>query len=343
MYKACVGSGQCGYSLCGAVGGMIVHHNHVVGKRSFLRQSAPYSIEYSLHPVANGYYHRCLHRKILLSEIWTGIVVRVYQRPDGFEMRSNGLLHLYLHVAVGRIHIVKLLHTAGTQIGLFLGIQILVDVEQPPHPAQIQTQVVESGIAVVGRRVLHIAVQQRGIDEQERTEIEIVAHAALLVVGHRMRTPHAILYRPVVAVHQCRVGIVCHAQHTFSCRHAQCHVDGLCQQHHILGRGPHGNLTYRGAANHAVCRHHRASLGHINGCTGMCGCHYQVYIMYRPAVAQRLYQRSYTTHISTRQKTVYLSSHIFICNVCYVSLFLHRLRTYTSHVHSASLFFANVQ
>ena len=45
------------------------------------------------------------------------------------------MLHLDLHLAVARVHIVELLDARGAEIGLFLGIQFLVDVEQLPVAA----------------------------------------------------------------------------------------------------------------------------------------------------------------------------------------------------------------
>ena len=69
-------------------------------------------------------------------------------------MGRYGLLHLYLHLAVGGVDVVELLLAAFPQVAFLLGIQIFVEVEQRSLSAQLQPEVVEARIAEVGRRLV---------------------------------------------------------------------------------------------------------------------------------------------------------------------------------------------
>ena len=97
------------------------------------------------------------------------------------------LLHLYLHLAVGRVHVVKLLLAAGSEVGLLLCIKTFVQVEQRTLAAQEQPEGIEPCILVValrvGRRKL---VHERRLDEQQRPEVEVIAQRTQLVVDGRV-------------------------------------------------------------------------------------------------------------------------------------------------------------
>ena len=91
-------------------------------------------------------------------------------------MGRNGLFHLYLYVAVLRVDIVKLLLAAGAQVGFLLGVERLVQVQQRALTAQEEAQGVESGVFVVALRVGGSKLMyERRLDEQHRTEVEVIA------------------------------------------------------------------------------------------------------------------------------------------------------------------------
>ena len=81
-------------------------------------------------------------------------------------MRRHHTLHLLLNLNVGGVDIIKLLLTARTQVGLFLGIEILVEMKDGTLAAEIETQVVPGSITPTAIFTLaHIVVQKLGIKE----------------------------------------------------------------------------------------------------------------------------------------------------------------------------------
>ena len=136
--------------LCSVVGRMIVHHNDVILERSLLRQCAVNGVTYCLFAVAHGNDDRSLHVEVLLVKVGLGVICSVNQRPHGLKMGSNGTLHLYLHLAVGRVYIVKLLHAACPCVAFLFRIKIFIYMEHAPVAAQIEPQLVPPGIFVVG-------------------------------------------------------------------------------------------------------------------------------------------------------------------------------------------------
>ena len=80
-------------------------------------------------------------------------------------MAGGHLLHLYLHLTVGRIHVVKLLFAGSTCIALHLGIEQLIQVQYLTLTTQVETQVVESAILIFRRGLMsplaqHVATYQ---------------------------------------------------------------------------------------------------------------------------------------------------------------------------------------
>ena len=131
------------------------------------------------------------------------MVARVYPGPDGFQVGGGGLLHLYLHVAVGRVHVVKLLHAAGPRVLFHLGVEVLVQVQQLALAAQVEPEVVESGILIGGEFWLTGPVaKQLAAYQQQRAEVEVVAHRACLIVngGMPLHAPCPVLGSLLVVV-----------------------------------------------------------------------------------------------------------------------------------------------
>ena len=65
-------------------------------------------------------------------------------------MACGHLFHLYLHLAVGRVHIVELLLARGSHVALYFSIKQLVQMEQLTLTTQIKPQVIESTIYIMG-------------------------------------------------------------------------------------------------------------------------------------------------------------------------------------------------
>ena len=65
----------------------------------------------------------------MLAEVGTGVMGCVYQCPDGVEVLGCNLLHLHLNVAVAWVYIVELAFATLAKVGLYLCVEILVEVE----------------------------------------------------------------------------------------------------------------------------------------------------------------------------------------------------------------------
>ena len=101
---------------------MIIHHNDIVFECCLLLQRTSHGIEDSLLAISHGDNHRGLNGEVLFVEVGILVVVGIHKCSDGIEMACSHLLHLYLHVAVGGIDIVKLLHSACPEVAFLLGV-----------------------------------------------------------------------------------------------------------------------------------------------------------------------------------------------------------------------------
>ena len=97
---------------------MVVNDDDIVFEGRFLLQGALHGIGNGLGAVEDGNDDRGLHGKLLLVEVDVAIERRVDLGTDGSQVGRGGLLHLYLYVAVGRVHIVELLDAGGSGVGL---------------------------------------------------------------------------------------------------------------------------------------------------------------------------------------------------------------------------------
>ena len=61
-------------------------------------------------------------------------------------MGGGSVFHLYLHLAVTRVHVVELLHTRGTGIQFLFRIKFLIDMEQLSVSAQEETEFTQTHI-----------------------------------------------------------------------------------------------------------------------------------------------------------------------------------------------------
>ena len=127
-------------------------------------------------------------------------------------MACGGLLHLHLHFTVARIDIVELSLATLTEVGLDLCVEIFVDMEDLGFSADVQAQVVESGILVVCLLLFGgIVVQKRRAYKYELSEVEVVANAALLVVDGGMLLGQSVLLYVAVGVHHSGTAVGSHA------------------------------------------------------------------------------------------------------------------------------------
>ena len=118
------------------------------------------------------------------------------------------LFHLYLHLAIAGIHIVELLDAGGTGVLFFLGIELLVDMEELPVTTEEEPEVIKAGILIIVLASLHgIGVEQGSLDEDQTAEIKVVADTAELVVDNRMLSAFSFDEVIVVGVGHCSIRI----------------------------------------------------------------------------------------------------------------------------------------
>ena len=153
MYQSLVV--QAVQEFCGLVGGVIIHHDDIKLKARLLPKGTLYGIHDGLLTVVYGDDHRCLDLKLLFVEVRTAIESGVYLSPDGSEMSRCRMFHLYLNLTVTGVDIVELFHSRGSEVGLFLSIETLVDVEYLSLTAQEESEGIESGILIVVFTCLH--------------------------------------------------------------------------------------------------------------------------------------------------------------------------------------------
>ena len=95
---------------------MIVYHDDVKLEVGLLSQRTLHSISHRLFAVEDGDDDRCLVFKILLTEVGLAVEGGVYQGTHLAQILGACLFHLYLHLAVARVYIVKLLLAALTGV-----------------------------------------------------------------------------------------------------------------------------------------------------------------------------------------------------------------------------------
>ena len=123
---------------------MVIHHDYIILEVCFLRKGTFHSILDCLLTVEDRNHDGGLHLKLLFTEVDILILGNIYHSAYLTEMGSACLFHLYLHLAVGWVHIVELLLTRGTQVVLFFRIQVFVEMKQGSFPTEEQAQVIEA-------------------------------------------------------------------------------------------------------------------------------------------------------------------------------------------------------
>ena len=214
---------------------MVVDHNHVERKLCPLRQCTLYSIANGLCTIEDGNHHRCLNGKILLVEVDVSIRGGVNQRMYCFQMLRARRLHLDLYVAVAWVHIVELPLAALARVEFYGGVEQLVQMEQLLLATEEEAQVVPTGKAVYVACVAILLLcvgglcpsfRQRGAQQYQRSEVEVVAQRTFLIIDDGMLDDSLLathrLFFQIVTVDHCRlrlVGSSCHAGQRIGTRH----------------------------------------------------------------------------------------------------------------------------
>ena len=238
-------------------------------------------------------------------------------------MGRGSRFHLYLHLAVGRVHVVELLHAAGAEVALFLGVEEFIQVKQAALATQEQAQSIEAGILITHLgHLLRILMQERRTDEHQASEVEIVADGAWLVVDDGMRhtrsdglavTLLAVLFI-AVAIDQGGIRVGSHAHHTHGGVEAQQQRGVLGVEQHEVCRHLAFYFPDGGLRLHAVDDHKRA-VGRCLVLGSHLAAHHQKYMMYHSRAPHLLDGGFHLRKILAGQKTVNLFSHSFFWNM----------------------------
>jgi len=214
-------------------------------------------------------------------------------------MGRTGLFHLYLHVAVGGIHIVKLFHTRSPQVSLLLGIQVFIQVQDTSLTAQEEAQVVESGILIVALTVAGgIFVQQRGAQQPQAAEVEVVAQRTFLIVYHGMQLALALLHRIAVAIHHRSTFVGGHEHQALQSRATQRQRLCLHAEQHVVGYGVLGHFHHEVATGQIV-RHDETTVLRSLCLFSQQWADHQVDMSDRTTLAQMGHQGLYVSHCAT--------------------------------------------
>ena len=174
----------------GAVGGVVVDDDDVVGERCLLGKCTLHGIANGLGPIKDWNDHRGLGREILLVEIDVSIGCGVDKCAECIEMSRAGAFHFNLHIAVARIYVVELPLATLACVQFDGRVEHLVQVEQQPLAAQRQTKVVPSGKPIgritLGRSLFCPFLDRRRAEKHERAKVEVVAQRSFLIVDDRM-------------------------------------------------------------------------------------------------------------------------------------------------------------
>ena len=184
---------------------VVVDHDDIVFEVGLLREGRVDGVADGLLAVVDGDDDGCLYVELLFVEVRTTVVRGVYLGADLRQMGRGSLLHLNLHLTVAWVHVVELLHARGTGVEFFFRIEFLVDMEQFAAAAQEEAQGIEACMAVVALAGLHgKRMEQCCLDEQQRSEVEVIADAAQLVVDDGVGHTLAVDEVEVVGIdHRC--------------------------------------------------------------------------------------------------------------------------------------------
>ena len=155
---------------------MVIDDDDIELEVRFLTEGTRHGVADGLLPVVYGDDDGCLYVEFLFVEVWTTVERRVDLCAYLCQMGCGGMLHLYLHLTVAWVHIIKLFHARGSRVCLLLGIEFLVDVEDRSAATEEESQGIEPRMSIVVLSCLHgEGVKQRCLDKSDGTEIKIIA------------------------------------------------------------------------------------------------------------------------------------------------------------------------
>ena len=237
MYHPLVAVGNGGGDGCRSIGRVVVYHDDVKPEVGFLTQCRPYSVLDGTFAVAHRYDDRCLDFEVASVGVDIGQCRGIDISANQPQVVGRYLLHLYLHVAVARVDIIELLLATLPQVQFLLGIQIFRDVHDSlAAAADEQSEFVErSCLPVVVTVSFRPCLQEGRLYDEQRPEVEIVAHRSYLVVNHRCLLSFAALHGIVVGIQQS----------------GSCTFSYLCDT--LGGSHPHAYWRWFGAENYIIC------------------------------------------------------------------------------------------
>ena len=146
-------------------------------------------------------------RHIYVSELRFEVTV------DILKVLRNSLLHLDLNATVLRVNIVKELLAGLAVVELYVVIEVFVDMLKVAFLAYFQAEVIETSKLIVHVHAADGIFESGGAIEQYRTEVEVVAESAELVVDYgslRYGIPYFI---EVIRINHVSSGIFNEANH----------------------------------------------------------------------------------------------------------------------------------
>ena len=168
---------------------MVIHHNDIILERSLLCESRLNSIGYGLGTITYRYDDRCLVFELCPFQIYIRYSIGRDVCTDTFQVLGTNLLHLYLHFAVLRIDIIKLLLTTLSEVNLFFCVKIFPEMKYRVlrHLTKhIQRQFIPSCISPVAVGMFfHTFTQLRSRNQLYGTKVKIIAHTTPTQVNLR--------------------------------------------------------------------------------------------------------------------------------------------------------------
>ena len=225
---------------------MVVDHDDVEPEVGLLAECRGYGVGYAPAAVAHGNYHRGFGVERLGIEVFGHVQLR-QPRPDGLEVGRAGGLHFLLDVGVAGVHVVELLLAREPCVGVGLGVEAFGQMHDGVPTRHAQAQVVEGGEAVVGVHGGHGLGKGLGGVGHQRSEVEIVAQAARLIVDDGMRLDAAAAHHPAVGIDHAGAGLHQHGRHPLQSLVGEAErLMAGADAHHVAAGGVDGAETTGG-------------------------------------------------------------------------------------------------
>ena len=239
-----------GDGLASAVGREVVHHHEVELEGSLLLQHTVDGIADGADAVAHRNHHRSLDLKVALVKLdvpEVGFPVDLGSQVATYllEMLGAGGFHLNLPATIARVDIVENLLAALARVKLDIAVEILVDVADVGKLRQLQAQVIQAGVLIVGLHRLGGLLQAAAAEQQHRPEVKVVAQRALLVVDHRSLDGALVGDVVVVGIKHARTTVVGQLDKSLDGKRSELERVVLGVEHgivalHMAGDGAHG-------------------------------------------------------------------------------------------------------